>query len=465
MSDSRWFQVYSKLPVGLQNVACTLAGIQMRRSRYNRSFYRALRFLEDSQRWPLDRQRMHQDEQLRRVIKHAYESVPYYRETMDERKLCPDDIRTVDDLPKLPILNKSVVRARVTDLLSRSWPARRRVTCHTGGTTGAALELVADVDTQPWQWAVWWRHRRRFGLKLADPFIVFAGRKVVPLSSMRPPIWRRNVAMHQTYVSVHHMTMQNMPPLVDYLQKRRVAFYSGYPSALYLLATYMLENGIRLRHPPRMTVTGAETVLPHQRQVIERALETEVTDQYGASEQCGNISECSRHAYHIDMEFGVVELLAKDGMPVDVRRIVCTGFHNPAMPLIRYDIGDLAVVSDRTCPCGLQAPTVERIDGRIESYIITPDGRQLGRLDFLFKETANIEEAQLVQECPDRLTVRIVRGDKYNDEDEASLLRELRKYLGGDLQIQPEYIPEIPREANGKFRQIVSHVHRDRFAD
>jgi phenylacetate-CoA ligase len=108
---------------------------------------------------------------------------------------------------------------------------------------------------------------------------------------------------------------------------------------------------------------------------------------------------------------------------------------------------------------------VERIDGRIESYIVTPDGRYLGRLDFLFKNTDAIEEAQLYQDALDHLTVRIVRSPHYADQHEKALMRDLRRYLGNEIRIDLEYLSEIPREANGKFRQIVSKVFLDRHAD
>ena len=463
MSDPKGFYIYKKLPVWMQNCACSIAGIEMRRKRYNKAFYNALDFLEKSQQWSLEELRFYQNEQLQKIILHAYNTVPYYNQLFHNLNLTPDDIKTVDDLSKLPVLERETVRKRFHEFQSRNWPQKRIVYGYTGGTTGAALTITSDIDTAPWQWAIWWRHRRRFALKLNDPFIAFAGRTVIPLEKLTPPFWRRNLPMHQTYVSIHHMTKQNMPYLVDYLQKRKVVYYSGYPSALYLLASWLLENNISLQYPPRITVTGAETVLPHQRAVIEKAFKTKLADQYGASEHCGNISECQYHTYHIDMEFGVIELLEIDRELPNLRRIICTGFRNPVMPLVRYNIGDVATVSNKKCPCGRALPVVERIDGRIESYILTPDGRQLGRLDFLFKHSENIQEAQLIQNTQDRVTVRIVKNASYNEIDQAKLLTDMRKYLGDQIEIDVEYVPEIPREPNGKFRQIVSHVFYDKF--
>lgn len=463
MADTPLFTHYSRLPVWMQNIACTLTGIRMVRERYNVTFRRALAFLEESQFWPLERQEAYRDEQIRAVVRHAYDTVPYYREVMDARRLTPDDIRGFADLRKFPVLEKPTVRQRAADLQSRGWPRRRIVHGHTGGTTGTAVQFVTDMDTCAWQWAVWWRHRRRFGLDLNQSFIVFAGRPVVPLSQMQPPIWRRNLVMKQTYVSVHHLTRDNMRPLVDYLDTRRVGYYSGYPSALYLLATWLLDNGRRLQHPPRVTVTGAETVLPHQREAIEKALDTELADQYGASENCANISECAKHRYHVDMEFGAIEIEPMPGMPTGTGAVLCTAFHNYAMPLIRYAIGDVATVADTPCECELQAPTIARIDGRIESYIVTPDGRQLGRLDFLYKDSMTIEEAQMIQDAPDHVLFRLVRGPGYTADDERLLLEDFRRYAGDVIRVDFEYVPEIRREPNGKFRQIISYVLPDRF--
>jgi len=255
------------------------------------------------------------------------------------------------------------------------------------------------------------------------------------------------------------MTRPNMSALATYLRRRQVAYYAGYPSALCLVASYFLEHGLELPHPPRWVFTGAETLLPHQRALIEEGLQTRVADQYGASEYCGNISECEHHRYHVDMEFGAVELLPIEGADATQRRIVCTGFHNPAMPLLRYDIGDVATLDPRRdCPCGREAPTVLSIDGRIESYIMTPDGRQCGRLDFVFKDSPNIVEAQFVQHEIASVVVNVVRGPAFSESDVDNLRRGLRKYLGDAIELDLRFVTEIKKAKNGKFRQIVSSL-------
>ncbi len=466
MSERSWLRHYPKIPIWVQNIACSIGGWRFRRERYGRAFWEALAFLEKSQWWSLQEQIEYQNEQLRRVIACAFQNVPYYREIFDERRLKPDDIRTRDDLVKLPILTKRTVRAgQPTCSRGRSPRAGWRT-----GTRAARparrCRLRAERETAQWQWAVWWRHRRRFGVDVHEPYITFAGRSgVVPLAGMDPPFWRRNLPLHQTFVSVHHMTRQNLPALADYLQTRKVSYYSGYPSGLYLLATYLLDNGIHLRCPPRVVFTGAETVLPHQRVAIEKALDTEVADQYGSAESVGNISECRRHLYHVDMEFGVIEFEPSPNLSTPQRRVIATGLHNLAMPLIRYETGDMVTMGDQPCRCGRQASVIEQVDGRIESYIVTPDGRQLGRLDHLFKDSHAILEAQLLQDRVDHVLVKVVKAQGYDQEVERKFLAEMRAYMGSQIQVEIQYVDEIPREANGKFRQVVSNVFQDKYAD
>jgi len=168
--------------------------------------------------------------------------------------------------------------------------------------------------------------------------------------------------------------------------------------------------------------------------------------------------ECDRHRYHVDMEFGIVEFLPSEGSSTAGGRIISTGLQNPVMPLIRYDTGDLATLADGPCPCGRHSPTAVSIDGRIEAVIVTPDGRQLGRLDHLFKGDSKILEAQFVQENVESLTVRIVRDDDYRQKDEDEFLHDLRTFVGDSIKIDFEYVSEIPRGPNAKFRQVISSV-------
>jgi phenylacetate-CoA ligase len=131
------------------------------------------------------------------------------------------------------------------------------------------------------------------------------------------------------------------------------------------------------------------------------------------------------------------------------------------MPLIRYRVGDRAVAREGNCACGCGFPLIERVEGRIEDYLRTPDGRLIGRVDHLFKDVQHVREAQIVQKRLDTIVARVVRADGYNAQDERTILTEARQRLGPSVQITFEYPDAIERTSSGKFRFIVSQLPRE----
>jgi len=454
--------IYSKLPIFIQNIACSTAGIFMYKNRYNKIFKEYLKIINETQWWAYSDLVEYQNKQLIELIKYAYNNVPYYKRIMEERKLKPEDIKSREDLHKLPILTKDLVRRYDKELISKSITRSEMHHVCTSGTTGKSLDLFYDKNTFQKHIAFWWRHRLRFGLTINDEHIMFAGRQVVPLEQTKPPVWRRNYPMHSYYISVHHMMSYNMESIYNFLNSRNVKYYSGYPSGIYLLAKYLIDNKLKLYNPPPIIITGSESLLNHQRLAFKNAFNSKTIDYYGVTEACVGISTCEYDNYHEDTEIGITEYLPiENDLNSQKREIICTGFLNRAMPLIRYKVGDIATISDekgKKCRCGRESPIIKAIDGRIEGYIITSDGRRLGRLDFLFKKNHNIHEAQLVQNDINNLTINVVREKNYKIENENELLKNIKNYVGNQINIRFNYLEEIPREKNGKFRQIISKI-------
>jgi len=175
------------------------------------------------------------------------------------------------------------------------------------------------------------------------------------------------------------------------------------------------------------------------------------------AEAVANFSECEQGALHVDEDFAAVEFIpSDDGINSTV---VGTNFTNPAMPLLRYDVGDTARVMDTGCPCGRPGRVVNSVDGRFEDYVILQNGTRIGRLDHAFKDLVNVREAQIRQSRPESLTVRVVRGSRYRPEDEVAMLSELRRRLGSDIEILVEHVDSIPRGRGGKLRFVVSELN------
>jgi phenylacetate-CoA ligase len=462
MSSGLTEAVYERLPVPLQNLVCSAYGRREIRSRFGAEFHRRLDALLQSEWWSASDIAAYQDERLRALVRHAYDTVPYYRDRMHELGLTPGDINRRSDLSKLPILTKEDVRANYRRMVSTTARKRELILRHTSGTTGKSLHFFYTRSATAEQWAVWWRHRRRFGVEWGAPHANFTGKRVVPVKQERPPYWRWNRPMNQALLNMQHLTPAKIADVVAFLDDHAFVYYAGYPSVIHAMAATALEAGLRLTRPPRFVFTGAENMLDYQRRDIAALTGAILTDQYGFSEGCGNASQCPALVYHEDFEFGIVECVdprpAGDGRVSG--RIVCTGFASPDTPLIRYDVGDVGIWEDprRSCSCGRRSAMLIAVEGRSDDYVVTPEGARIMRFDYLFKDTQHIREAQIVQREVGAITVRVVRRNGYSSRDETIVREEVRRWISPTLAVSFEYLDEIPRKPNGKFQAVISRL-------
>jgi phenylacetate-CoA ligase len=451
--------IYPRLPVLLQNAACWYYGRKESRSRFGPEFDRHLRSLMGSEYWSAAEIEAYQDEKVRRLVRDAYENVPFYHDRWQALGITPDDVRSRRDLAKLPVLTKEDIRQNFERLLSRKANPADIVFKHTSGTTGKALHFYVSRSSIPLQWAVWWRHRLRFGVQPGTWHANFTGKRVVPLNQRKPPYWRWNHPMRQALLNMHHLTPAKIGSIVEFLNAHRFEFYSGYPSIVHMLAATARAAGLTLESKPRAVFTGAENMLDFQRRDIAAFTGAILTDQYGSSEGCGNASHCPAFVYHEDFEFGILEGVERaPGDPY--RTILATGFASEVFPFIRYEIGDTATWQPEgtPCPCGRSGRVLTRIEGRKDDYVVTPEGARIMRFDYLFKDTMNVKEIQVVQRRLGEVTLLIVRRPEYNQKDEADLRREFARWVSSAMTLLFEYVEEIPREANGKYRAVVSQL-------
>lgn len=448
--------VYLRLPIVLQNAACTLVGWRTERTRYAGKYPGMLASANSRTYWGERELSAFRDERLASTVR-ACVSIPFYRERFRTAGIDPQAVRGMDDLAALPILTKEEARDRLVHELPE--PSGRGRMAHTSGTTGGALRFPLPLAAAQEQWAIWWRYRAWHGIAKGTWCGLFAGRSVVPVGQQKPPFWRVNHAGRQLLFSGYHMSPENVPAYVAELRQRRPPWLHGYPSLLALLATHLSDTRSDLGYQLRWVTTGAENLLPHQTAAIERALGVRPIQHYGLAEGVANISECERGRLHVDEDYAPVEFvpLGRENL----YRIVGTNVTNLAAPLLRYDTQDLATVVDgASCECGRAGRVVERVDGRLEDYVVLADGTQIGRMDHIFKDMVNIREAQIHQKLPGAITVRVVRNPLYTEEDERTLRRETAKRVGTQTRVDVEYVDAIPRSNTGKLRFVVSELPR-----
>jgi phenylacetate-CoA ligase len=458
------FKIYNRLPVFLQNIACSYYGWKQSKIRYNKHYEQSLNSLLQSEKWSRAQIEAYQNEKLSRVITHAYHNVPYYHEIMKARNLTPADIKTKNDLFKLPILTKEIVRNNFPRLISVTADNKKLVYSHTSGTTGKSLKFYTTREMIAYKWAMWWRHRHRFGLHFGDRHVNFTGKPIVPESQLRPPFWRWNFPFNQAIINMHHLTTDKINYINDFLNNHEFVFYSGYPSIIHALVLAAMETGCRLEARPKVITTGAENMYEFQKRDIEKYTKALLTDQYGFSEGCGNASQCPEMVYHEDFEYGIMECVDPEPLENDKRRgkIVCTGLLNDSFPFIRYEVGDYATweKTDYICDCGIQSDTIVKIEGRMDDYVVTPEGRKIMRFDYIFKDTENIKESQIVQEMPDEIIINIVRRTGYSKKDDKNIIDGIHTWISPRFKVHLNYVNEIQRSSNGKFKAVISKLEK-----
>ena len=434
--------VYDELPIWAQTVAVNVASASGWQRKYGRVFHVAMKELARNETLSRDEMLAEQQKALRALLRYAVAHVPFYR----DRKLSPDRIED------WPIITKADIVAAPEKFCSDEFERRNLIAVRTSGTTGSPLTVWIRSEDQQMEMAFRWRHRAWASVPLFSRGAYIGGHPVVPADQMRPPFWRTDRIEKRLLCSSYHLAPQQLRYYIQALIRYRPAFVHGYPSSLYLIAQHMLEYSIQpLR--PRAVFTASETLLDFQRIVIERAFGVKLFNWYGNTEMLCNIVECAAGNLHYRTDYGFLEFSENGAM-------VMTGLGKRAMPFIRYRIGDCATPKDGACSCGCAFPLIERVEGRIEDYVRTPDGRAVGRLDHLFKEARHVREAQILQERLDEITIRIVKTDGYTDADEQFVLREARQRLGGSIRVRFEYVNAIERTDAGKFRFIISQLPR-----
>ncbi len=455
-------KLYNNSPLFIQSIMLNTKALELYFERYGRKFWTLFEECEKNQWRSTSDLEDYQNEKLKRLIAHAYESVPYYREVMNGLKLKPADIGSIRDMYKLPVLTKEDIKQNYSRLISSKFKKSRLRTGHTSGTTGSPLDLVYDIQTCVVHHVADWRQKNWAGLVYGSPFASLQGRVIVPIRQKSPPFWRKNYINNQLFMSSFHLKEETLPCYFEKLKKDGIQFIEGYPSTIYILAMYL--NNRRLTFPLKAVLTSSETLFESQREAIEKAFCCRVFDYYGMAERAVFATECEEHqGHHLNMDYGITEFLDNDNNPVrtgEPGRIVATGLHNLAMPLIRYQTNDSCSLKRNMCSCGRGFPLMSDVATKDESIVTLPDGRLISPsvLTHPFKPMKNILKSQIIQEEMDAFVVKIVKKPEFSQREEENLLSAFKERLGNDIHIQFEYMDTIPRTKNGKFKWVVSKI-------
>ncbi len=401
---------------------------------------------------------------LQQLIQYAYENVPYTHRSMDEAGVPASGIRGPEDLRRLPIMRKADVRKNREAMKSRI--AGKVTPFSTGGSTGDPL--IYDVGKE--RMASWIACRQRamrwFGLSAGDKEYAIWGS---PVEVTRQDRIRgfRDTLLATRLLSAFEMSEAVMSRYVDLLLKGDCRTIFAYPSSLYLLCLHANKQGRNLRRAgiKAAFVTG-EVLFPHQRELIAETLNCPVANGYGGRDSGFVSHECPRGEMHIMADATIVEILDAQGQPVpegETGEIVVTDLNSREVPFIRYATGDVGSLTSRKCVCGRALPLLDKIQGRTTDFIVAPDGAILHALSviYIIREIEGVEQFRIRQKTLTNFHLQLVRNGRFLPESEIRIREQLQRRLRARLEVEIEYLPSLPPERSGKFRQVISDVSID----
>ncbi|MGF1584845.1 MAG: phenylacetate--CoA ligase family protein [Bacteroidales bacterium] len=416
-----------------------------------------MQFLEETQYWSQEKLLAYQNKRLNEFVAEIYYRVPIYKNNPEYLKLSKDNL----DIQHLPILTKKFVKQNVKEFYNID--DKKIIWGKTSGTTGSPMIFPITRDAMQKVYAFRNMHYSWNGLCLhnREKIAMISGHPVSWHRRSKPPYWSFDMVNNHLYFSSYHLSESNLKYYIEKLEEFDPLLLHGYPSSIYLLALAYEKFGTK-KLALKGIYTSSETLLDFQRHKIQNAFQVKVFNFYGTSEMNCNIVECEKGELHLKSEYSYVEILNNDNQackPGERGRIISTHFNNTAFPLIRYDVGDNLVISNnQVAKCGRSGLLIDYIEGRNEDYVITPEGRIIGRLSILLKDAINVIEAQIEQPCIEEVVLRIVRNNYYSKKDEVQIKHAARARLGNSIKISFDYVDEIPRASNGKFRFVISKI-------
>jgi len=458
-------RIYKLSPVFVQNIAVSTYGYMIRRQRYGGESKKYISELEKSQWFSLKKLKEIQINRLKDMIEHAYINVPYYQELFNRLKILPEHIQTIEDLKRLIVIDKYIIKRHSEKFLATNMNRKRLIPIHTGGTTGTPLTIYLTKKAMrrlfAWSEA---RVKNWSGAKSGDKLASFlhSGEVLIPINQKRPPFWRWNKAYNQLLFSVFHMSENNLKYYMEKFNRFRPQIVQGYVTAIHTFARYILRHQLQI-FSPKAVLLSSETLFEHQKREIEDAFRSRVYNGYSGGECVAFITECERGGLHISPEYGVVEL-EKLRNGDDRYEIIGTNLFNFAMPLIRYRTGDIVTLSQKKkCPCGRELPLVQSVEGRSDEMVVTPEGNWISpsSLVMAFQTARNTKESQIIQLSRNKIIVKIVKEAGFSKRDLNYILHRLKERVGKNMSIEIEFVDSIERTKAGKFRFVISKSSSD----
>jgi phenylacetate-CoA ligase len=406
---------------------------------------------------------------LENILEHAYKNTDFYRKRFDSAGITHKDIKSPEDMLKLPILTKQDLQNNYKEMIARNFKLEDLKEDMSGGSVGTPVKFYYDWDRFCSRRAAKIRHNKWANWELGDKVALLWGssRDMKAISSFRARLYNymfdRSISLDTSYFDEESVRAFTMKVL-----RFKPKVFQAYANSMVLFAKYVKENNIK-GIQPKGVITSAEMLQNHDRSLIEETFECKVFNRYGCREFGTIATECSEHeGMHINAEGIFVEFINQNRESAEegLGEIIITDLLNYGMPLIRYQIGDVGKPLYKSCECGRGLPLLGGINGRTTDFIITPKGKMLSGIPiatYVITNISGIQQIQFIQEQRDKLKIRVKKGATFNQNSIETLKRKLFQFMDEEISVDIEYTEQIPPEASGKIRFCKSSIADDFF--
>ena len=396
-----------------------------------------------------------QEELLLKLVNYSITNIPFYKNYME--------CLSSSDIIKLPIINKSLIQERFNEFINPLLSNKKLIT-NTGGSTGNPMKFFLEKGkSRPkekahfdWFWGL-------YGYIPNSKILMIRGK-----SLNNGKLIEYNPIDNILNISCYNINESNILEILKQINKFKPAFIHAYPSSLKIITSLLGIYKEKLDVNIKAIFLGSEQLLENDREFFEKFYNSKVASWYGHTERLIHGGNCKySNEFHFYPFYGFLELLDENNNsitePGKEGRIIATGFDNFVMPFIRYDTGDLGILSENNeCACGFKGKSLKAITGRSQDIIVLSDNTKVTLTAFIsgqhIESLTRVRELQIRQIKIGEVEINIVRGSEYTDSDTLSLKNKLLGSINNKLDIKINYVENIPKTSRGKNVFFISEI-------
>jgi len=395
-----------------------------------------------------------QNDKFLDLINHFHKNTSFVPKLFSEYGLSVKSFYSIEDINKFPVLNKEIYLRNKDEIIPSNLQTLKYKYNSTGGSSGLPLKFLLDIDSWSFTTANKIYNWGKIGFNLGDSHIAIGSSSLFPNSnSLKHNIyhWLKN----EIPLNGINMSPEVMSSYIKIIINKKVKYLYGYASALFLLASYVVEHKIKINNV-RGVFPTSEMLTVEFRKMIYKAFKCEIMDSYGARDGGIQAFQQGKNIYEVSYNSYINTNNLKGNQ--SPKPIIITDLLNKAFPFINYDLGDLITIPEENEIITYNGQTIKKLYGRDSDIIYLKNGNTITGPGFtiLFRDF-NVTAYQIKKINDLHIQCLIIKASDYRDTDEKQIGEAIKKYIGPECNLEIIYTDTIPVGKNGKIKYFINN--------